>query len=762
MKLKMKTAGMIGITMAAFIVLLFLLMRPMILEDAKRMDEESLKTDMERAEKYIASEKANLKRHNKDWATWDDTYEFMQNRNPKYIESNLTQESYRHNGTNFKLYLDNNGDTVYSAGYELGMGTLIGVEKDLENTSALLDRIDEENGLSVLWNDKYGPVLLAAEEILTSEGKGPVAGRLVTGVILNEAFFEKMQEDLAINVRNAGSMEQNSGIREVDGNTISGVLAIGNGLNMEVERERKYYSQKAKSMNDLFRALSVATLLLVLLVHYLLDLLIVSRISSLSLQLKDVNFDEEHSLAVRKSQAIPDEITDLETSIQDMLDSLEKAHTDVSKLAFYDQLTGLPNRFSLYKEFLNRVRDPESSFAVLFFDLDGFKRINDLYGHSSGDEMLKQVGERLTGSLLHTGSQLYRIGGDEFVLLSPATVREELTGQIEKVMGAVQKVFVLDKVKTTISTSIGVSFYPANAATLDDLLQYADTAMYAAKKNGKNTYIFYEDLTDRHLHKYLLNLKTDLSDAIALDQFFLEYQPIMDNKGRSIKAVEALIRWNHPKEGLVAPLRFIPLAEESGMMREIGEWVIRQAVAEVQNWNTEYSQSLSLAVNVSKMQLRFKGELLALIDDVLAKNNFPAHKLQIEITESDTVAEQQEIVSFITALKARGIQVALDDFGVGTSALFHLLELDVDIVKIDRSFLRQVPSSKKDSALLKGIYSTLDELDIKLVTEGIETAEQLDFVTDKNDSYLQGYYFSKPLPLHRLREVQDSLEGAAL
>jgi EAL domain-containing protein (putative c-di-GMP-specific phosphodiesterase class I) len=151
-----------------------------------------------------------------------------------------------------------------------------------------------------------------------------------------------------------------------------------------------------------------------------------------------------------------------------------------------------------------------------------------------------------------------------------------------------------------------------------------------------------------------------------------------------------------------------------------------------------------------------------LIDDVLAKNNFPAHKLQIEITESDTVAEQQEIVSFITALKARGIQVALDDFGVGTSALFHLLELDVDIVKIDRSFLRQVPSSKKDSALLKGIYSTLDELDIKLVTEGIETAEQRDFVTDKNDSYLQGYYFSKPLPLNRLREVQDSLEGAAL
>lgn len=762
MKLKMKTAGMIGITMAAFIILLFLSMRPVILEDAKRMDEESLQTDMERVEKYIEAEKAALRQHTKDWAAWDDTYEFMQNRNAGYIESNLTQESYRHDGTNFKLYLDNNGDTVYSAGYELGMGTLIGLEKDLEDTSVLLDKLDKGQGISVIWNDKYGPVLLAAEEILTSEGRGPVAGRLISGIILNKAFFGKMQENMAVTVKTEGAEEAVGTIETVDVDTIRGFLPIGNGLNLEVEKERKYYGQKAKSMTELFLALSIATFVLVILVHYLLDLLIVSRISSLSIQLQDVEFDKSLSLAIRNPNVIPDEITDLETSIQDMLHSLDKAHADVSKLAFYDQLTGLPNRFSLYREYLKRIEEPGKTFALMFFDLDGFKRINDLYGHSSGDDMLKQVGERLTSNLLQSGSELYRIGGDEFVLVSPTTEREELVGQIEKVMAAVQKVFVLDKVKTTISTSIGISFYPANAETLDDLLQYADTAMYAAKKNGKNTFVFYEDLTDRHLYKYLLNLKTDLSEAIALDQFFLEYQPIMDNNGRNIKTVEALIRWNHPKEGLVTPLRFIPLAEESGMMREIGEWVIRQAVKEVQNWNREQSQSLSLAVNVSKMQLKFKDELLALIDDVLAEHQFPAHKLQIEITESDTVAEQKEIVAFIRALKERGIQVALDDFGVGTSSLFHLLELDVDIVKIDRSFLRQVPSSKRDTALLKGIYTTLDDLDIKLVTEGIETAEQRDFVTAKNASDLQGFYFSKPLPLARLREVQDSLGEAVL
>jgi len=294
------------------------------------------------------------------------------------------------------------------------------------------------------------------------------------------------------------------------------------------------------------------------------------------------------------------------------------------------------------------------------------------------------------------------------------------------------------------------------------LLQYADVAMYAAKKNGKNNYVFYEDITDKHLYKYLLNLKNDLVDAVENNEFFLEYQPIMDNKGERIQAVEALIRWNHPKEGLIAPLRFIPLAEETGMMKDIGDWVIRNAVKDIQKWNEENGQALSLAINVSKAQLRFKGELIELIDDVLEENDFPAHQLQIEITESDTVAEHEEIVAFINELKLRNIQVALDDFGVGTSSLYHLLELDVDIVKIDRSFLRQVPASEKDTALLKGIYSTLYDLNIQLVTEGIETEEQRDFVSAKNGSYLQGFYFSKPVLLKELKKMQESWEKTLL
>lgn len=762
MTLKMKTAGTIGLTMAAFIILLFLFMRPVILNDAKLMDEESLETDRKRVESYIESEKMDLQRFNRDWAVWDDSYTFMQNRSEAYIGSNLIPETFENSAINLMVFINTKDEVIYANGYDLADGTELDLASSLQQVPEIIEEAENGNGLVIIEDSSFGSVMVAVDEILRSEGQGPSAGHLASGIFLNESFFYTMRNTLALDVQVVNKEAGDLKIQELDEKTLSSLLAVSDGLTLELKKERKYYQQKSSSMNGLFLALAIATIILVILVYYLMDMLVLSRISHLSVQLKDVDFDKAQSLEVENSRNVEDEITDLENSIQNMLSSLEKAHADVSKLAFFDQLTGLPNRFSLYKDFLKRIEKEQASFSVLFFDLDGFKRINDLYGHNSGDEVLKQIGRRLNAKSLRKGSRLYRIGGDEFILISDTAEKTKLTGEITEVMAAIQKVFNLGKVTTSISASIGISFYPANARTLDDLLQYADVAMYAAKKNGKNNYVFYEDITDKHLYKYLLNLKNDLVDAVENNEFFLEYQPIMDNKGERIQAVEALIRWNHPKEGLIAPLRFIPLAEETGMMKDIGDWVIRNAVKDIQKWNGENGQALSLAINVSKAQLRFKGELIELIDDVLEENDFPAHQLQIEITESDTVAEHEEIVAFINELKLRNIQVALDDFGVGTSSLYHLLELDVDIVKIDRSFLRQVPASEKDTALLKGIYSTLYDLNIQLVTEGIETEEQRDFVSAKNGSYLQGFYFSKPVLLKELKKMQESWEKTLL
>ncbi|TWT27159.1 EAL domain-containing protein [Planomicrobium sp. CPCC 101110] len=753
MKLKMRTAGMIGITMGLFIIVLFLFIRPFIIEDAKLMDEESLMIDQRRVENYIRGEAEDLQRISRDWAYWDDTYQFVMDQNKAYINSNLGLETFSNHGNNFMIFTDKQGKVVYSAGFDLADASRLDLKRDFPPATEVLATAAKQKGTAILKNEKYGRFLVSVEPILTSKREGPEAGYLIMGKLLDISFFDLMKNHLAVELETVVPGTE-SGIKELGKDRLSAIFSVGDELSFEVRKDRKYYNEKLDSINNLFLALSLATLLLVFLVYYLLDLFVLSRISYLSVQMKGINFDERLSLDIKKTRKAKDEITDLENSIQEMLQSLEKAHAKVSNLAFYDQLTSLPNRFNLYKEFEKRIETNGSSFAVLFFDLDGFKQVNDLHGHSSGDELLKQIGERMAGITENTGSRLFRIGGDEFILLSSSIKRQELNQEVERLMEVLRQEFALTKAAVSISSSVGISFFPQDAKTLDDLLHYADSAMYEAKNNGKNSYAFYEDLSNKNYYKNKSNLKLDLIHAVAREQLFLEYQPIMDQTGNRMLGVEALVRWKHPDQGRIAPLQFIAIAEELGAINAIGEWVIQKAVKDIADWNARRGESLRVAVNVSKSQLKNKEGLLRLIDQTLLENNFPSHLLQVEITESDTATGHQEIAAFTRELKARKICVAMDDFGVGTSSLFHLIEMDVDVVKIDRSFLQKVPASKKDTILLTGLYQTFKELNLQVVTEGIETEEQRRFLLAEK-THLQGYYFSRPVLLEQLEEVQE-------
>lgn len=746
---------MIGITMGIFIIVLFLFIRPLIIDDAKLMDQEALLINQNRVESYVKAEMDDLQRINRDWAIWDDTYQFVQDRNPEYIDSNLVVDTFANTGTNFFVYIDDNDRIVHSEGYDLTDGSSLNLTNEFPPAAEMIAKAQMQEGITVLKSEEFGHYLISVESIMTSENEGPEAGHLIMGKFLDPSFFETMEKSLAIEMEVVEAPEGNKAeISEEETGVLVATVWFGDELGVKVKRQQIYYKEKLKSMNDLFLALSLATLLLVFLVYYLLDLLILSRVSFLSTQMTEINFDKRTSLEIKKSRNAKDEISDLENSIQKMLQSLETAHSKVSSLAFYDQLTALPNRFNLYKEFEARLNKKDSAFSVLFFDLDGFKQVNDLHGHNSGDELLKQLGERLTVLTEKNGSCLFRIGGDEFILLSDTVERSQLIEQVEEIMEGLQQDFVLEKATVSISSSIGISVYPTDATTLDDLLQYADSAMYEAKNNGKNHYVFYEDLSNKNHYKYMVNFKNDLMYAAAKNQLFIEYQPIMDNLGRHMVGVEALVRWNHPEQGVIPPLQFIPLAEEIGAIKEIGAWVMRNAVKDIRQWNQSHNQSLIVAVNVSKLQLKNQEELLGLIDDILRENDFPPHLLQLEITESDTATEHQEISALTHELKMRNLLVAMDDFGVGTSSLFHLIKMDVDVVKIDRSFLRKVPASEKDTILLTGMYRTFTELNLQVVTEGIETAEQLEFLAGYS-TQLQGYYFSKPVPLSQLEEFQE-------
>ncbi len=761
MKLKSKTAGLVGMAMGIFIILLYLFIRPLLLNDAKSMDEESLRIDKLRVSNYIASEADDLQRLNRDWAVWDDTYQFVQDQNQQYIDSNIMFETFENNAINLMMYFNNDRELVYSSAYDLEDGSQLNLALNTSFIEANWNGLSASGKASIIAHEDIGSMLTVSEPILTSEEEGPSVGMLVMGKILNDRFFEKMERDLAIDVTVlTGKQAVDSSQAVMPAETedvLLEIVPVSDNLALEVKKERKYYNEKLKSMNDLFLALSLATLMLVFFVYYLLDLFVLSRISFLSGQLKNIDFDQPNSLKIEKLKDGKDEITDLEKSVHSMLQSLEKAHSSVTKIAYFDYLTSLPNRFSLYRDFDSRTEENPHPFALLFFDLDGFKRINDLYGHGSGDELLQKIAERLTDIEIKESHRFYRIGGDEFILLVDYSNPNEISKIVEQIMQEIRKEFMLTKVSTSISTSIGISFYPADGNTLEDLLHFADSAMYEAKKAGKNNYYYYQELDNKEMHKRQLKLKETLTAAIAENQFFLEYQPIMNIYGNRISRVEALVRWRHPEYGVISPLQFIPLAEEIGAICPLGDWVLRKAVEDMQKWNSENNQSLAVAVNVSNFQLKYKENLLNTIDSALQANGFPANMLQIEITESDTVVEQEEVTEFICDLKKRDIRVALDDFGVGSSSLFQLTNLDIDVVKIDRSFLKEVPVNIRDTVLLRGIFGILNDLGIEVVTEGIETLKQLEFVADQQVSYLQGYYFSKPVPLENLLEVMDYL-----
>lgn len=754
MNIKLKTMGLIAVTMIVCISLVFLFVRPVLLKNADEMDQESLEKDRIRAENHLKYTSSDLQSLNRDWAIWDDTYRFAETVNPTYIQSNIFFETFVNNNINFMIFLNTDLEIIHTSGFDLHTGEEWEADAFAFMNSMLLEDLEQSETSTIIYNTKLGLLLLSSEKILPSNEDGPFRGYLVMGKKLDHQFFKAMNNQLVINTEVlANPLEIRKAVIDAGqekGETVSKVVYLDEDIAIGVEKDRKYYNEKLRSVNDLFIYMTLATLIIAFLTYSLMNSLVLSRISFLARQLKGINVRDPETFKVKKLKRANDEITALENAFQEMVDSLGGAHFEISKMAYYDYLTDLPNRLNLSRYFTEEIENTKSEFAILFFDLDGFKRINDLFGHNFGDEVLKQVGKRLAASVMEDKTELFRIGGDEFIMISPYSDKFRLTQMIEKIANEIRKEITIKKIRTSLSTSIGISIYPSDGTNLSDLLQFADTAMYEAKKTGKNSFCFYGELRNKELHNYHLNLKEDLISALSKEEFFLEYQPIINPTGEKISGVEALIRWKHPKFGIVPPLHFISLAEESGLIRKIGAWVIRQAVKDVKEWNDKYDESITVAVNISNYQLNYKKELLLTIESILHEYNFKAELLHVEITESDLVVQEEEIIEFIKELKARSIVVSLDDFGVGASSLFKLIQLDVDRVKIDRSFLHKVPGGAADTILLKGIYQTLEDLGLVVVTEGIETEEQLKFIQKESVSYLQGYYFSKPVPLNEI------------
>jgi diguanylate cyclase (GGDEF)-like protein/PAS domain S-box-containing protein len=439
-----------------------------------------------------------------------------------------------------------------------------------------------------------------------------------------------------------------------------------------------------------------------------------------------------------------------------MRDITERKKTveQMAYLAHYDSLTGLPNRtlFHLRLEHALTVAErPGRSLEILFLDLDRFKNINDTLGHAAGDMVLKEAAARLQG-ILRESDTVARLGGDEFVVLVENVDEPHRGGIIaEKIIAAFVPPFMRDREPLSVSTSIGISSFPSDGTDAETLLKKADIAMYRAKEMGRNSYCYFsEEMTLRATER--LGLENALARAIDLGQFSLHYQPKIDILTNRITGMEALLRWNHPVMGPVAPQRFLPVAEESGLIRSIGYWVIRTACAQNKQWQDASPVRLRVAVNLSAKQL-LDTRLIENIDAILDDTELSPKYLELEISESAVMSDPERTIGVLGKLRDRGISVTIDDFGVGNSSLAYLKRFPIRAVKIDQSFVQGIPYNRDDSAITKAIIHLAHSLECSVIAEGAETQQQFDFLRDNDCDTVQGFYFSAPMSADNFEDL---------
>lgn len=434
---------------------------------------------------------------------------------------------------------------------------------------------------------------------------------------------------------------------------------------------------------------------------------------------------------------------------------------EIRHLAHHDALTGLPNR-RLFMDIIivevAEARRIRKRLAVLFLDLDRFKEVNDTLGHEAGDELLKEVARRLRANVRESDA-VARIGGDEFnIILTNISHVEDITVSARKIMSSFQQPYFIAGNELYMTTSIGISIYPDDNEEVDTLFRYADIAMYHAKEIGKNAYQFYNSAINiRSVER--IKMEGALRQTFDRGELLVHYQPQVDIKTREIIGAEALVRWQHPELGLLESARFIPLAEETGLITTIDEWVFRTVCAQLRSWRHAGLLPVSVTINLSARQFQ-SPELITTVSKIVEETGVPPDCLNLEITESMAMSNVERTASYLKEIAKQGIHISIDDFGTGYSSLNYLKRLPVEKLKIDKSFIQDIATDPDDRAIISAVTAMAHTMRMKVIAEGVETEEQLSFLRSIHCDEGQGYLFSRPLPAEEFRELMGAGSGS--
>ena len=461
-----------------------------------------------------------------------------------------------------------------------------------------------------------------------------------------------------------------------------------------------------------------------------------------------------------------DELIEVSRGFNDMAESLVESDEKIRFIAYHDSLTRLPNRRMFHYLLSNTIATADRSgdrLALLFLDIDNFKNINDSLGHDVGDELLQQFSRRVSEAMrdedmlvppdsaplgsddLLLNDLVARLGGDEFTVVLPHLQQAADASLVaQRILDAMGRDFVLANHQLRISTSIGITLYPDNGKSPDDLIKYADIAMYHAKAQGKNNFQFYsEDLNEAIADR--IERENELRAAIEQQQLSVYFQPQVALPSRSIYGLEALVRWQHPGKGMISPVHFIPLAEETGMITELGAWVMHETCRIAESWRQQELLNFRVSVNVSSRQFE-RQDVALLVTEALQKSGLPAQFLTVELTESAIMSNREDNLLVLEKIKRLGVKLSLDDFGTGYSSLSYLRAFPVDTLKIDRQFIVEAQAEAEVRSIISAIVMMAHALNLDVVAEGVEDAEQLAYLESVGCDVIQGFYFSRPLP----------------
>ncbi|WP_262071866.1 bifunctional diguanylate cyclase/phosphodiesterase [Stenotrophomonas sp. Marseille-Q5258] len=428
-----------------------------------------------------------------------------------------------------------------------------------------------------------------------------------------------------------------------------------------------------------------------------------------------------------------------------LADSLAQANEKLIQAALHDPLTQLPNRMLLQdriEQAIEKARRRQFTFAVMFCDLDGFKTINDAYGHQLGDKLLIQMSQRVA-ALLRAQDTFARLGGDEFVIVFQVDAPEDAAVVAERIIATIAEPFVIDALELQVSASLGIALYPADATSERDLMAHADAAMYHTKESGRNGYTFFTQSLNVSANRQL-KLLQELRKAVIRNELVLHYQPKFPANGQALTGAEALVRWQHPELGLLSPDAFIPLAERSGLILQIGDWVLDRACAQLRQWHDAGHADWSMAVNLSPLQFG-SSTLLETVRGTLERHALAPRWLTLEVTETTAMKDVEASLQILHGLTAMGVNISIDDFGTGYSSLLYLKRMPATELKIDRAFVHDLEENAEDAAIVSSIIALGRSLQLRIVAEGVETDGQRQYLSDLGCDLLQGYHLGKPV-----------------